>query len=178
MAKTRQQKQAQVEVLTQELTRSAMTVVVAYSGMSVKQAEELRTEAKNNNGNFRVVKNAMFKLAASRVYSQLELTDITGPIAVITGYDDQVMPAKTAVNYAQESQILEPIAGVNGFGQRLSADEIKRLASLPSRHQLQGQLVGTLAAPLSGMVTSLGGNLRGLVTALDSISRSQEQSAG
>ncbi len=177
MAKTREQKETQVEELAQELRDAKMMVLVSYGGMSVKQAEELRTEAKNNNGNFRIIKNAMFKLATSSVYTDLDISDVTGPVAIMTSYDDQVMPAKTVMDYTKEYEILEPICAIDEFGQRLSGEEVKRLASLPSREELQGQLVGTLAAPLSGFVTALGGNLRGLVTVLDGATQAKQESA-
>lgn len=167
MAKTREQKTAQVETLSQELRDAKMTVLVSYKGMTVKQAQELRTETKNNNGNFRVVKNAMLKLAASDAFKELDISDIDGPVAMVVSYDDQVMPAKTAMEYAKQYEILEPIGAINDYGQRLSAAEVTRLATLPSREELTGQLVGTIAAPLSSFVNVLGGNLRGLVTVLD-----------
>ena len=54
-------------------------------------------------------------------------------------------------------------------GKGLTAAEVKQLASLPSKEQLLGQLVGTLNAPISGFVRVLAGNLRGLVTVLSAI---------
>ena len=47
-----------------------------------------------------------------------------------------------------------------------SAEDVKSLASLPSKDQLRAQLVGTLNAPLSGFVSVLNGNLRGFLTVL------------
>jgi large subunit ribosomal protein L10 len=58
-------------------------------------------------------------------------------------------------------------------GAVLSAKEVTALAQLPSKLELRGQLVGTLAAPMSGFVNVLAGNLRGLVYALNAIAESK-----
>lgn len=177
MAITRAKKEAQVQELAEELRSGKMTVFVSYKGMPVKQAEELRAEMKHNDGNFRVVKNAMFKLAAAQVFEDLDLSSIDGPIAVAVGYSDQVVPAKTIANHVKQYEVLQPLGAVNEFGQWLTAEEVERLATLPSRDQLTAQLVGTLAAPISGFVTVLEGNLRGLVTALDAVAQTRQENA-
>ncbi len=177
MAITRAKKEAQIEELAGELRNGKMTVLVSYKGLPVKQAEELRAEMKQNSGNFRVVKNAMFKLAATQVFKDLDVSGIDGPVAVAVGYGDQVVPAKTIANHAKQYGVLQPLGAINEFGQWLTSEEVERLATLPSRDQLTAQLVGTLAAPISGFVTVLEGNLRGLVTALDGIAQSRQESA-
>lgn len=177
MAITRTQKESRVETLAQELRNAKMTVLVSYGGLSVKHAEALRTEAKDNNGNFRIVKNALLRLASEQVFPELDLSHLQGPVAVVVGYDDQVMPAKTAAHYAKEHGTLQPLGAVNEFGQWLTAEDVDRLATLPPREQLTAQLVSTIAAPLSGFVTVLEGNLRGLVTVLDGIASSRQESA-
>jgi large subunit ribosomal protein L10 len=54
-------------------------------------------------------------------------------------------------------------------GKFVNAEAVNRLAALPTKQQLLGQLVGTLNAPVSGFVNVLAGNLRGLVTVLGAI---------
>jgi len=54
-------------------------------------------------------------------------------------------------------------------GGYITEDKVTQLSALPSKHQLLGQLVGTLNAPISGFVQVLSGNTRGLVTVLNAI---------
>ncbi len=54
-------------------------------------------------------------------------------------------------------------------GKLIDAQGVNRLAALPSKQQLLGQLVGTLNAPVSGFVNVLAGNIRGLVTVMSAI---------
>jgi large subunit ribosomal protein L10 len=59
------------------------------------------------------------------------------------------------------------VGAITSEGKFLSADEVKALAVLPSKDALRGMLVGTLAAPLSGFVGVLSGNLRQFATVLE-----------
>ena len=53
----------------------------------------------------------------------------------------------------------------------LAAGDVEKLATLPSREQLIAQLVGTLAAPLRGLVTVLNGPIRGLVVVVGQVQK-------
>lgn len=174
MAITRTAKEAQVEHIKQELQAATMTVLAAYSGMSVKDAQALRAQIKAQGGSFRVVKNAMLFQAVTQAFDGLDISDIEGPIAMAVGYEDEVMPAKAIAEFNKQHEVLEPVAAIDANGQRFSGEEVARLAQLPSREQLTGQLVGTLAAPISGFITVLNGNLRGLVTVLDAATHKQQ----
>ena len=70
--------------------------------------------------------------------------------------------------FAKEIEALEIVGGLMD-GKFITPAEVKTLAALPSREQLLGMLVGTLAAPMRGLVTVMSGNVRGLVTALAAI---------
>lgn len=174
MAISREQKEAQVVSIKEELAKSKMTVLTAYSGLSVKDSQELRKQIQDEGGSFRVVKNAMLKRAVSESFEGVDLSDLEGPVAVVFGYEDEVAPAKLVANYAKKHESLTPIGAISAEAERLDSDQVKTLASLPSREQLRGQLVGTIAAPLSGFVNVLQGNLRGLVTVLDGAAKAKE----
>ncbi len=174
MAISRSQKEAQVAALKEDFERSSMSVLTAYSGLSVAASQELRKQMKEQDGSFRVVKNAMLKRAVSESFKDLDISDLEGPVAVAFGYGDQVAPAKTLVDYAKKHGALEPIGAINAQGEMFDAEQVKQLAELPSREELTAQLVGTIAAPLSGFVRVLDGNIRGLVTALDGIAKAKE----
>lgn len=169
MAITRAAKEEQVAALKDILAQSQLTVLAAYTQMSVPQAQELRSSTKSQNGGFRVVKNAMLKRAVAETFEECDISHLEGPIAIAYSNDDAVMPAKTVMDFAKEHEVLEPLMAIDESGNLYEAEDVKRLASLPSREELTGQLVGTIAAPLRGFVTVLEGNMRGLVTVLDGI---------
>ena len=84
----------------------------------------------------------------------------TGPTAVATSADP-VAAAKAAVDYAKKNDKLVVIGGAMG-GQRLDADGIKALATLPSLDELRGKLIGLIQAPatkVAGVLQAPAGQL-------------------
>ncbi len=169
MAITRAAKEEQVTRLKDILSQSQLTVLASYSQLTVPQAQELRDTTKSQNGGFRVVKNAMLKRAAAEAFDSCDISQLDGPIAIAYSNEDAVMPAKAIVDFGKKHGVVEPLMAIDDSGNVYEAEDVKRLANLPSREQLTAQLVGTIAAPLSGFVTVLQGNVRGLVTVLDGI---------
>ncbi|MEX0934217.1 MAG: 50S ribosomal protein L10 [Candidatus Saccharimonadales bacterium] len=171
MAISREEKEAQVAALKEELSKSSLSVLASYSGLSVQDSQELRKQIKEQGGGFRVVKNAMLKIAVADTHKEVDLSELEGPVAMAFGYEDPVVAAKAISDHAKKHDSLKPIMAIDDQGQVLSAEEVGRLADLPPKEVLLGQVVGTIAAPLSGMVGVLAGNLRGLVTVLDKVAQ-------
>ena len=83
------------------------------------------------------------------------------------------------VNRRGEGILLDVLLGIvgaiTGEGTLLSAAEVKALAMLPTRDQLIGQLVGTIAAPLTGFVGVLSGNVRSIINVLQALASESEK---
>lgn len=177
MAITREKKEAQVAALVDDFNRSKMTVITNYKGLSVPEIQALRKQLREQGGGLKVVKNNLIKvaLAQSEELKGADTLIFEGTTALAFGFEDQVAPAKTVVDFAKEHPALEALGAINQEGHRFDADEVKRLAELPSREELTAQLVGTIAAPLSGFVNVLQGNLRGLVNVLNGIQTAKSE---
>ena len=168
MAISRQKKEEIVAGVSDLLSQSKMTVLVNYSGLSVKEFQQLRREAKEQSVKITVAKNRLVKLA---VKGQDNLKDIDanllqGQLALAFGLSDEVAPAQVLANFAKTHPQLEFVAGFNADGTTFTTDQLEALSKLPSKDVLRGQLVGTIAAPLSGFVSVLSGNIRGLAYVL------------
>ena len=61
-------------------------------------------------------------------------------------------------------------------GKVINVEEVKALASLPSREVLIAKVLGSMQAPISGVVNVLQGTIRNAVYVLDAI-RAQKESA-
>lgn len=177
MAITREQKEAQVKQLVLEFNRSKMTVLADCQGLSVADVQELRGLLKEQSSGMKVAKNNLVKLAASKSegLKNIDANIFTGPMALIFGYEDEVAPAQVVANFAKKHSALEILRGIDAEGNLLEADSVKQLASLPSKQQLQGQVVGTMAAPISGFVRVLGANISGLVQVINQYSLSKSK---
>lgn len=174
MAISREKKEAAVADISNLLSSSKMTVFASYEGLTVAEAQQLRREASQSGTTVRVVKNRLFKvaLATQEPFKEMDSTAFTGQLLYAFNDADEVMPVKTLTEFSKQHPALKPVGAFNASGQMFDEEQVKRLAELPSKDELRGQLVGTINAPVSGFVNVLAGNLRGLVQVLNA--RQQE----
>jgi large subunit ribosomal protein L10 len=175
MAISREAKEAAVAQLSDELSRIKLAVMTDYRGLSVPEIEELRANLRNEGITYRVTKNTLLRLATKNNPSMAEIdpTSFTGPMALALGFDDEVAPARVIFQYAKDHKALEIVGAVTADGQVLTPAEVKALATLPTRDQLIGQLVGTIAAPLTGFVGVMAGNVRSIINLLNALSEAK-----
>jgi large subunit ribosomal protein L10 len=162
---TRQQKHEQVEVLRTKLAKASSLVALDYRGMTVSEANALRSKLRAAGGKsieYRVAKNTLLRIATQGTPLAPIEKHLEGPTAVAIAYDEPSAMAKVLVAYAKENEKLKIKGGVvDGAVADLAAISI--LASLPGKQELRGMLAGTLQSPLrnlAGTLHSLLGHLR------------------
>lgn len=175
MAITREAKEQAVAQLTTDLGRMKLTVLTDYRGLTVAEAEELRAALRAEGISYKVTKNTLLRLAAknSPAMTDLDASSFTGPMALAMGFDDEVAPARVIFQFAKSHDELDIVGAITAEGTLLSAAEVKALAMLPTREQLLATLVGTIAAPLTGFVGVMAGNVRSIVNVLNAIKEAQ-----
>jgi len=175
MAISRTEKEAVVDQLAQDLGRLKLAVMTDYRGLTVSEINGLRQKLRDEGISYKVTKNTLLRLAlkANSDFSDLDPKVFTGPMALAIGFEDEVAPARVIFQYAKEHEALEIVGALTSDGQLLSAAEVKALASLPTREQLLAQVVGTIAAPLSGLVGVMGAEVRSILNVLNAIKDQQ-----
>lgn len=172
----RQKKEKVVEQLGSKLRELNYLFLAEYSGMTVAQITRLRRELRNVDTEFSVVKNSLLKIASKGTKAEALQDKFQGPNAIVTVNKDPIGAARVIANIVKEVPSLKLKAGY--LGERLiTAEEILKLATLPSREQLLGKLVGVLKGQPSRLVYALSGNLNKLVLVLNSIKNQKEQQA-
>ncbi len=144
--------------------KAKKAVIVDYQGLSVFEMEELRNLLEKSDIQFSVVKNSLAKLALKNSGIEIESEILTKPLAVAFS-DDEVTPSKEIKNYSKAHEKLEILGGIIDK-EFVPTATINSLALLPSREELYAKLVGSIAAPISGLVNVLSGNMRGLINVL------------
>jgi large subunit ribosomal protein L10 len=146
-----------------------------YRGLTVREVEELRAELREQGISYRVTKNTLLRLATQNqpAFKDVDPASFTGPMALALGFDDEVAPARIIFQYAKTHDALEIVGGLTREGELLTAAQVKALANLPTREQLIAQLVGTIAAPLSGLVGVMAGNVRSIINLLNALQESK-----
>jgi large subunit ribosomal protein L10 len=164
----RKDKEAVVEEATKLLAATEALYLSDYRGLTVAELTELRGKLREGGAVLHVLKNTLARRAAADAGREQIVPLLSGPTAVTFCSGDPVAPAKTLVDYMRTHPQLVLRGGLLQ-GQAIDVDGVRSLSSLPSRQVLIGQVVGTMAAPLSGLVTVLQGTMSGLARALQQI---------
>jgi large subunit ribosomal protein L10 len=172
-------KYEQVAMLKEKLEKSAAIFVGEYRGMTVAQSTQLRAKVREAGGELKIAKNTLFAIAMKEAGLEAMPESLTvGPNIYALCYKDPVAIAKILNDYATEKTQKAFILKGGLLGKSvLNAAQIQALANLPPKDVLIGQVVRTVAAPLTGLVTVLSGTIRGLVTCLDRIKEQKEKAA-
>ncbi|ABS20468.1 50S ribosomal protein L10 [Bacillus cytotoxicus] len=150
MSKAIEMKQQVVTEIADKLRESKSTIVVDYRGLTVSEATELRKNLREAGVEFKVYKNSLTRRAAESV-EMAELNEfLTGPNAIAFSNEDVVAPAKVLNDFAKDHEALEIKAGVIE-GKLVTLDEVKAIATLPSREGLLSMLLSVLQAPIRNL---------------------------
>jgi large subunit ribosomal protein L10 len=169
-------KEQQVAAIADQLSRAKVTVLADYRGLSVSEITALRRRLREANAEFHVAKNTLTRRAAERLGCDELVPHLVGPTGLALGYGDEAAVAKAMSEFARTSRILTLKGGLLG-NRVLAAEDVGRLADLPSREQLIAQVVGGFQAPIAGLVNVMSGTLRNLAGVLEA-RRQQLESAG
>ncbi len=169
-AKILESKKAAVANLVEELKGAAAGVIVDYRGLTVEEDTELRTKFRAAGVKYAVVKNSILGFAAKEV--GLEGLDevLHGPTALAYHTEDMVAPAKVFSDFVKDHEI---VSFKSGFmeGKVMTLDEVKVLASTPSKEVLIAKMMGSLQSPVSGLVRLLNTIVEGGVEISDLIAK-------
>jgi large subunit ribosomal protein L10 len=164
----RDQKAVVVDEIAAQIGESEAIFAVDYRGITVTQVAELRERLREADARFRVVKNSLSERAADKAGAENLKPMLTGPTALALVRGDAAVAAKALNDTARRLNLLEFKGGLLN-GDVLSAEDVRSIARLPSREVLYGQLVGTVAAPLTGLARGLNALISGLAIQLKAI---------
>jgi large subunit ribosomal protein L10 len=143
----RPDKVAIVEEITAKLNESVAVFVSEYRGMKVGQMANLRAPLRAAGAEHKVYKNTLARLAATDAGYESLNEYLLGPTALTFVTSDSVAAAKALLDQSRANPLLVIKGGVLGDAP-MTADDVKALASLPSREVLLAQLAGAFQAPL------------------------------
>mgnify|MGYP000321372380 CR=1 FL=1 len=171
---TRQKKAALVKELAEKVAESKTVLVCDFKGMSVAELTQLRRNLRKKAAGLKVIKKTLADRALKESgYEALNICELEGQAALVFGGEDEVIAAKTVVDFSKQSKNLKIIGGALEK-KAIPIAKVMALAKLPGKQEMLGQLIGTLAAPLSSFSRVLAGNLRGLTVVLNAIKEKKE----
>lgn len=169
MAVSKDKKHQVVAELGELLASSKLTVVAAYPGTTVKAMQTLRYQARANGTVVKVIKNRLVKkaLEANETFKAIDSSALTGQLLYAFNAQDETAAAQTLAKFAKTEPTIQFVGGFSMSGEFMGAEDISALADLPSKEQLIAGVINTLGSPVRGVMSSLSGNLHGLLQALE-----------
>jgi large subunit ribosomal protein L10 len=164
----RDQKSQVIDEIATQITESEAIYAADYRGLTVSQAAALRGKLREADASFRIVKNTLTLRAAEKAKAEHVKELIDGPTAFTFVYGDPALAAKTLDAFSRQEQVPTIRGGLIG-SELLSSEAFHQLARLPGRDQLNAQLAGVVASPITGLVRGLGSLLSGLAVALGQV---------
>ncbi len=151
-------------------------IMTEYHGLSVEQISDLRNQLRKSGCEYLVVKNTLSKIALKEIGMESANEYFEGPTAIVVEADDPVSPAKIVSEFAKKNEKLVIKAGILD-GKVIALNEIKALASLPTKEVLIGKMLGSMNAPISNFVGVLSAVTRNFVCVLNAIKEQKEKAA-
>lgn len=169
----RNEKTGLVGELNETFSKAKFAVVTDYRGLKVTELEKLRHLLRENDAQFQIAKNTLLRLAVKGTEYEGLTESFTGTTAIAFSFDEPVGPAKALAAFSKEFKALV-IRSAALEGSVLSADDVVALSKLPSKDELLGKLLGTMAAVPTGFVRVLNGIPQKLVYGLQAIKEQKE----
>jgi large subunit ribosomal protein L10 len=170
-------KRQAVSELAEMLRGSSALAVADYRGLKVSEMQTVRRSLRASGVRLHVAKNRLLKIAADEAGRPELKPMLEGPTALAMISGDEVTLAK-ALQEAIRPYRVVTVRGALLGARAIDAAGFQRLASLPTREVLLGQLAGGMAAPLTGMAGVLAANIRNLVGVLSAVADKKQQSQG
>ena len=169
MALSKQQKDDVVADLSELLSSSKMTVVAKYEGTTVKALQALRKEAKANGTKVKVVKNRLVikAIEQNKSFKSSDTSALEGMLLYAFNDEDEGAPAQVLHTFARTNPTLEYVGAFDATGAFMDANNVKALATLPSKPELIAQTVAMLLSPVHDVTNALSGNLHALLDGVE-----------
>jgi large subunit ribosomal protein L10 len=169
----RTQKEQLVSELKEKIKGANALYYTDFTGLNVKRMTDLRRRLRRAGVEYVVIKNTL----ALRAVNESGLTGATlkGPTGIVFG-NDPVAAAKVLADFAREFDQKPSVKGGLLDGKAIEPDQVKKLATLPSREQMLADLGAGLQSPIAGFLGALNGLLTMFAGAVEAL-RVQRETA-
>lgn len=174
---TREEKAQVVAELTEVISQASGMYFTDFAAMNAEQSTKLREELRKAGLKYKVAKNTLIKIA---LREQGKLTEdiekaLIGQTGIAFGFDDPVAPARILKDFSEKNQDKPALKSALVDGVVYPGSALKTIAALPSKQDIMASIVGSIAAPISGIAGVLGALQRDLVYIMDAIEKKKAE---
>ena len=164
----REEKVQLVNNLRDDIQNASAMYLTDYRGLTVSEMAALRRSLRESGAEYKVVKNTLFKLALEGIADSHIAEILEGPTAVAFVRDDPISPARTILDFMKDHETLS-VKGGYMEGRFYDPAQVVALSKIPPQEILLAQLVGSVQAPVYGLVSTLQGVVSSLVYTLQAV---------
>ena len=139
----RREKEQVVSDLQKQVEQVKAVVLTSYRGLKVGQMDQLRRRLREEKITYNVIKNTMMKLASKGSALEKLHDYFEGPTAIAMSTGDPIPLARILSEFQKAQPLLEIKAGWIE-GRVSSPEEVRALASMPSREVMLGRILGSI----------------------------------
>lgn len=148
MKEAHQQKQVIIDEIKDKFERAESAVVIDYIGITVAEADSMRKKLREANVDYTVYKNTLVKRAIAGTEYEALADILEGPSGFAFSYDDATAPARVLSESIKAYNKMEFKGGIVE-GTYYNKDDIKQIASIPSREVLISKFMGSIQSPIA-----------------------------
>jgi large subunit ribosomal protein L10 len=169
LAISKERKEEVLSQYTDWMKRSQAVILVEYTGVRMKDLDNIRAKIRESGGEFHIVKNTLARRAFTDLGMQFPNDYLVKSTAVSFAFADPASTAK-ALTDATKGNGFVKVKGGFMSGQTLSASQVKALADMPPLPVVRAQLLGMLQAPAGKLARTIAEPARGLAAVLKAFS--------
>jgi large subunit ribosomal protein L10 len=172
---TKNQKEEAVAEVTELLEGVSGLYSIDFTGLNVADTIRLRREFKKAGVKYKVAKNTLVKIALRNRggYDQV-LEKMVGQTGIALSYEDPAAPARVLNDFIDPKLGLPKLNFAVIEGDVVDGSKLKELATMPSRKDVLGAIVGALNAPASGLVGVINAVMRDLASVIEEVAKKKE----
>ncbi len=167
------QKQAIVAEVNEAAASALSAVLSDYRGLTVEEMTALRAKARASGVYLKVIRNSLAKRALEGTDYECLDEALVGPTMLAFSQEEPGSAARLLKDYAKDHDALE-VKALSIGGQLLAADEIDRIAKLPTLDEARAILMSVMLAPITKLARTLNEVPGKLVRTLAAIRDSKE----
>jgi len=170
----RSEKDAIIDEVAERTTKAQAVYFADFTGLTVAEEQELRREFRKAGVEYTVYKNTLVRKALERVTGYDKVYDhLVGPTGMAFCNDDISAPARIMKKYSDKTGKMKLKAAVLE-SQVYDGSRIGDLAAIPTRDELMASILGSIEAPMSGIVGAINALARDLVSLIDQIAEQKK----
>ena len=167
--KTREQKQKDLEALTEQFQRATAAMVVGFQKMTVAKDQELRRQLREAGINYEVVKNTLARKAAAGTPFENAADHFKGVTAIATSEGDPVTLSKAISKFTKANPDIFTFKVGVVEGKVVALPDVEAIASLPSKEELISKIMFLINAQAQRLVTVISAVPRNLAIVVKQI---------